>query len=69
MQQLIELIEKLKKETIDLINKIESEKEFLPKKSYLCNWCEYKSICPAWNKNPPKTKEKAEKILRKVNGK
>lgn len=64
-----EQLEKLKKETIELINKIESEKEFLPKKSYLCNWCEYKAICPAWNKNPPKTKEEAEKILRKVNGK
>lgn len=38
----------LKKETIDLINKIESTKEFFPNKSPLCDWCEYKNICPAW---------------------
>ena len=61
-----EQIKKLKKETIELIKKIESEMEFASKKSYLCHWCEYKEICPMWNKNPPKSKEEAEKILRKI---
>lgn len=58
-------LEKLKKETIELINRIETAENFPPKKSYLCSWCEYKEICPLWNDNPPKTKEEAEKILRK----
>ena len=64
-----EQLEKLKKETIELIKKIEDATEFEPKKSYLCSWCEYKPICSVWNKNPPKTKEEAEKILRNANGK
>jgi putative RecB family exonuclease len=41
-------LDQLKKETLELINKIESTKEFSPCKSPLCNWCEYKPICPAW---------------------
>ncbi len=60
-----EQLEKLKKETIGLIKKIESEMEFPAKKSYLCHWCGYQPVCLLWNKNPPKTKEEAEKILRK----
>ncbi len=64
-----EQLDILKKETIELIKKIEATTEFPPKKSYLCHWCEYKPICPAWNKNPPRTKEEAERILREVNGK
>ena len=64
-----EQLDILKKETIELIKKIEATTEFPTKKSYLCHWCEYKPICPVWNKNPPKSKEEAEKILRKVNGK
>ena len=63
-----EQLEQLKRETIELIKKIESEMEFEPRKSYLCSWCEYKPICPAWVKNPPKTKEEAEKILREITG-
>ncbi len=40
-----EQLQKLKKETIDLIKKIESTTEFPVNKSVLCNWCEYKDIC------------------------
>ncbi len=40
---------KLKEETLDLIKKIESTKNFPPKVSKLCGWCEYKDICPEWN--------------------
>ena len=43
-------IENLKKEVIELINKIESTKEFLPNKSRLCDWCEYKNMCEGWKK-------------------
>ena len=42
-------LKKLKKEVVDLIEKIESTKEFKPKKSSLCRWCEYKDICPFYN--------------------
>lgn len=45
-----EQLEKLKQDTLKLIHKIEITKDFPPKKSILCDWCEYKSICPAWNK-------------------
>jgi len=44
-----EQLEQLKKETQELIKKIESTREFLPQKSALCNWCEYKPICPEWD--------------------
>ncbi len=43
-----EQLEDLKKEIISIINKIESEEEFSYTKSILCNWCEFKPICPAW---------------------
>ena len=43
-----EQLEQLKKEIILLINQIESEKEFGYNKSPLCDWCEYKGICPVW---------------------
>ena len=44
-----EQLEQLKEETKKLISQIEDAKEFLPNKSILCEWCEYKSICPEWN--------------------
>jgi putative RecB family exonuclease len=43
-----EQLEKLKREVIELINQIESTKNFPPTKSILCNWCEYRNICEAW---------------------
>jgi len=46
-----EQLEQLKKETIEKIKEIESTKVFPYNKSPLCNWCEYKPSCPAWNKN------------------
>ena len=41
-------LERLKVETINTIKRIELEKEFPHNKSRLCSWCEYKSLCPAW---------------------
>lgn len=41
-------LEQLKKETLELIQKIESTTEFPPNKSTLCDWCEYKPMCSAW---------------------
>jgi putative RecB family exonuclease len=45
----------------ELIKKIESTKEFPPEKSVLCDWCEYKSICPAWGNKLPEKQTKLEK--------
>ena len=41
-----EELDALKKNTIDLIKKIESTREFLPNESRLCGWCYYQDICP-----------------------
>ena len=41
-------LEKLKEEIIELIKKIESEKQFLPNKTKLCDWCEYRKNCPVF---------------------
>ena len=48
-----EQLEKLKKDTIELIKGIETTTDFYPTKSPLCHWCEYKPICPAWGNKPP----------------
>jgi putative RecB family exonuclease len=47
-----EQLTELKKQTLELIKKIELTREFPPKKSALCHWCPYKSICPAWGNKP-----------------
>lgn len=41
-----ENLEKLKRDTINLIDTIEKTEEFLPKESNLCAWCEYPDLCP-----------------------
>ena len=43
-----EELDDLKKDTIDLIKKIEATREFLPDESILCGWCYYKDICPLY---------------------
>lgn len=45
-------LDQLRSETLALINKIESTTRFFPNKGPLCEWCEYKSICPAWGNSP-----------------
>jgi putative RecB family exonuclease len=57
-----EQLEKLKEDTIKIIRKIESAEEFPTCKSPLCHWCEYKSICPAWNNSSEDKKEKQEEL-------
>jgi len=42
-------LKKLKKDTIDLIKKIEKTKSFPANPSFLCNWCDFKPICPQWS--------------------
>jgi len=43
-----EELEALKKETIKLIDKIESEKSFDANVTFLCDWCEYRPVCKQW---------------------
>jgi len=48
-----EQLKQLKEETLNLIKEIELTTSFPGTKSALCNWCEYKSICPVWGNKPP----------------
>jgi putative RecB family exonuclease len=41
-------LEKLRMETIESIKKIESSREFPTKASSLCDWCEFRRMCPEW---------------------
>ena len=47
-------LEQLQQETMALIDQIEATEEFPAQKSNLCNWCEYKGICPAFGGEPPR---------------
>lgn len=38
----------LKKDILELIERINNEKEFKPNQSALCDYCEYKPLCPLW---------------------
>ncbi len=44
-----EELENLKKDTIELIDRIESDEKFEANPSYLCDWCEFKPICRQWS--------------------
>ncbi|HUY12621.1 MAG TPA: PD-(D/E)XK nuclease family protein [Terriglobia bacterium] len=43
-----EELEELAQRTTGLIEEIESQTEFKPIKSRLCDWCEYQPDCPIW---------------------
>ncbi|MBI3051730.1 PD-(D/E)XK nuclease family protein [Candidatus Woesearchaeota archaeon] len=43
-----EQLEQLKAETLALIKQIEATTEFPAKVSKLCDWCEFRPICPEW---------------------
>ncbi len=47
-----EQLQQLKKETLELIKKIENTKFFPYNKTILCNWCEFKENCPVFNNKP-----------------
>lgn len=42
-------LKELKKQTVELIKKIESTKEFNPITSKLCDYCEFRDMCPKWS--------------------
>ena len=42
-------LQALKEEIVSVINAIKRDREFLPRPSALCDWCEYRDICPLWS--------------------
>ncbi len=43
-----EQLERLKQETVALIERIEAAKEFPARPGRLCDWCEFRPVCPEW---------------------
>ncbi len=41
-----EQLDALKKDVVELIDRIENTKEFLPQEGNLCKWCVYPDLCP-----------------------
>jgi putative RecB family exonuclease len=41
-----EQLQQARQEAMDLIQKIEADRHFLPKEGPLCNWCNYQRYCP-----------------------
>ena len=39
-------LRELRRETLELIQKIEADRHFIPKEGPLCNWCDYQGFCP-----------------------
>lgn len=57
-----EQLEKLKQDIMKLIDKIETTTEFPATGSILCNWCEYKPICPKHGGVLPTSKEEQQQL-------
>jgi putative RecB family exonuclease len=43
-----EELQEVAAETLGVIQQVEQEKEFAPRQSKLCDWCEYRAECPLW---------------------
>jgi RecB family exonuclease len=41
-----ETLQQVRQEALDLIQKIESDMDFLPREGPLCTWCDYQGFCP-----------------------
>jgi putative RecB family exonuclease len=39
-------LQELRRATLELIHRIEADRQFLPKEGPLCDWCDYQGICP-----------------------
>ncbi|HJX49937.1 MAG TPA: PD-(D/E)XK nuclease family protein [Candidatus Nanoarchaeia archaeon] len=57
-----EQLQKLKQETLELIKKIESTTNFPSNNGKLCDWCEYKQMCPEWNTSEENVKKEPEQM-------
>ncbi len=41
-----ESLDQVRQETMEVIQKIESDRDFLPKEGPLCEWCDFHALCP-----------------------
>jgi len=41
-----EKLHQVRQETLELIQKIETDRQFIPREGPLCNWCDYQGLCP-----------------------
>ncbi len=41
-----EKLNQVRQDALELIQKIETDRQFLPKEGPLCNWCDYQGFCP-----------------------
>jgi putative RecB family exonuclease len=39
-------LQRLRQETLELIQRIEADRRFFPKEGPLCGWCDYQGLCP-----------------------
>jgi len=39
-------LQQLRQATLELIQRIETDRQFFPKEGPLCNWCDYQGFCP-----------------------
>ena len=62
-----EQLEKLKQETEELIKEIEACGEFPTNISTLCDYCQYKQMCPAW-KHEVELEQKSEEEFKEDDG-
>lgn len=46
IEKTAEELEEVEAKTVELIRSIETETEFKPRESSLCNWCDYPALCP-----------------------
>jgi len=61
-----EQLAELGRDTMSLIDRVQAETEFATEKNRLCDWCEFKTLCPAWGGTPPTIEEvKAQKAQKR----
>ena len=41
-----EKLHQVRQEALELIQKIETDRQFIPREGPLCNWCDYQGLCP-----------------------
>src|SRR4030042_4578201 len=41
-----EQLDQLRQQTLEFIQRIDSDRQFIPKEGPLCNWCDYQGLCP-----------------------
>ncbi len=54
-----EQLDRLRRETAELIDRIRAEDTWETRTSALCDWCEYRAFCPAFGGEPPPPAEPA----------